>query len=131
FQRTDLFRAGVLERTRPDSEGATIWPNRSAGEPWGRCKGTLLVHRCHAFAQLSFDVLPVSSIALSLRGAGRSRRQPLADGAGVRAMEHRGASRKPVFRYSDRICESFTPRHFDQTNRNECRTRHRTAPFVT
>src|SRR5207253_3174893 len=66
-QRAALLCLRVLERARSVFKGTLLRGERTAGQPRRRRKGTLLVHRCHADAQLHVDGLPLSAGGVSVR----------------------------------------------------------------
>ncbi len=91
-----VFRARAVERQGPDAEGARVRPHGQRGQPRRGRQGVLLLPRRHAEPQLPALPLQVSAGAVSVRGAGRGERAPLAGRAGVHAAGHRRLRREPL-----------------------------------
>ena len=66
-RQTLLPRAGVLERRRPDPEGAHLRPHRPRGQPRRGRQGVLVVPRLHADALVDALALPLPAARVPLR----------------------------------------------------------------
>ena len=71
-----LLRAGALERTRSDPQGAALRPDRPAGQPRRGREGVLLLPRQHADALVHEGALQVSAGRVPVRAARGRERAP-------------------------------------------------------
>ena len=100
-----LLRLRVLERRRPDPEGADLRPHGQRGQPRRGRQGVLVVPRLHADALLDALALPVPAARVPVRRPGRRERAPRPAGARVRAARHRRLRRRPLLGHHRRLRE--------------------------
>ena len=109
----DRLRPGLLERPRPDPQGAPLRPLRARGEPRRGRQGILLLPRRHAVAFLPPVPLQVSPGRIPLREAQGRERPTRADRARVRAARHRDLRRGPLLRHRGRVRQGHDGRRRD------------------
>ncbi len=89
-----LPRVRLLERRRPDPQGAHLRPHRTPGQPRGGRQGVLVVRRLDAHPLVDALALSLSASRVSVSDADRRERPPDDVGSRVRARRHRGARRR-------------------------------------
>ena len=72
-QAAAVFRAGAVERARPDPEGAPVRPHQQRGQPRRGREGVLLLPRQHAHALVHEVSLQVPAAGVPVRGPGRDQ----------------------------------------------------------
>ena len=108
---SSCFAPGLLERPRPDPQGAALRPDAARGQPRRGRQGVLLLPRRHADARLHEVPLQVPAGAsipyARLVEENRAARRPR---AGVRAARHRHLRRRPLLRHRRRVRQGRRPR---------------------
>ena len=103
-----VLRAGVVERARPDPEGAAVRPDQQRRESRRRRQGVLLLPRRDAHPFVSQGALQVSPTAVSVCGARGGKPATRQARSGVRADRQRRLRREPLLRCRHGIREALT-----------------------
>ena len=105
-----VFRVRLLERPRPDREGAHLRADRSARQPRRGRQGALVVRRLDADALVDAVALPLPAARVPLRRPARGERAAYPQRPGVRARRHR-RTRAGVLGHRRRLREGNSDRH--------------------
>ncbi len=121
-QATAVFRAGAVERARPDPEGATLRTHQQRGQPRRGREGVLLLRRQHADAFVHEVSVQVPAARVSVPGSGRDQPHTIAGRLRVRTPRHRRVRRGPVLRRVRGIRQGGSGRRAHPHHRPQSRT---------
>ena len=117
------FALALVERTRPDPEGAAVRPHQQRRQSRRGRQGVLLLRRQHADALVHEVPLQVSPAGVPVSGPCRDEPDAVAGGVRVRTARHRRVRRRPLLRRLRRIREGRSRRHPRPDHRPQPRPR--------
>ena len=123
-----VLRARALERTRPDPEGAPLWPHRQRGQPRRGREGGVVLSRFDADPFLRQGALQISAGRVPVRGPRRGEPAPRPGRPRVRARRHRRLRRRTLLRRHRRVRQARAGRRPHPHHRGQPRSRPRPAP---
>jgi hypothetical protein len=106
-----LLRARVVERRRPDPQGAHVRPDRQRGQSRRGREGVLLLPRQRAEPRVHEVPVQVSAAGVPVCGPGAGERAAHPRRSGVRAPRHGYLRRRPLLRRASRVREGIAARH--------------------
>ena len=102
-QQLLCFGLGLLERRRPDPQGADLRAHRQRGQPRRGRQGAVVVPRLDADALVDALGVPLPAARVPVRTPGRREPSPWPARPRVRAARHRHLRRRPLLGHHRRL----------------------------